>query len=151
MGTLAVVGLGYVGLPLAVQAAQKGYKVIGIDLNSNLVSMVNKRQSPYVNDDRFAKAIKSINEDSLTATTDIESIEFADVIVICVPTPTENNTPDLSLVLKASEDIANHIHPGQLIILESTVSPGITRDLVLPAIEGISGLKVGADINLARE
>lgn len=147
--TLAVVGLGYVGLPLAVQAAEKGYTVTGIDLNPNLVDMINDRESPFVNDPRFAKALKRVKKASLNATTKFDGLKDVDNIIICVPTPTKNNVPDMGYVLKASKQIAAKLRPGQFVALESTVNPGVTRDQVLPILEKVSGLKVGEDFCLA--
>lgn len=149
MRSVGVVGLGYVGLPLAVQAAAKGYKVIGIDLNPNLVDAVNDRQSPFVNDPRFEKALKGARKDRLSAKTKFDDLKNVDNIIICVPTPTKNNVPDMGFVLKAAKQIAAHLQPGQFIALESTVNPGVTREQVLPILESVSGLKVGQDFCLA--
>ena len=146
---VAVIGLGYVGLPLAVQAAERGHKVIGIDLHNDLVTSVNARQSPFANDERFENALASLSKESLKATTNFSAIQAADIVIICVPTPTLNNTPDLSYVLTAAEQVAANITPGQLIILESTVNPGVTKKDLLPMIEKLSGLKVGSDFFLA--
>lgn len=150
MKTLGVIGLGYVGLPLAVQAAEKGYKVIGIDYNTSLVRRVNDRISPYANDNRFEKALHNIKlADDLKATSDYSYLRDVDTIIICVPTPTENNIPDLSLVEKAAEQIGKELRKGQFVCLESTVNPGVTRNNVLPILERESGLKVGKDFYLA--
>jgi nucleotide sugar dehydrogenase len=147
--TVAVVGLGYVGLPLAVHAAEKGYTVVGVDRNEHLVSQINARQTPFANDERFKLALEAASSERFTATTDMSAIEAATTIVICVPTPTNDNVPDLSLVIGAAEEIAVHLQPGQLVILESTVNPGITRDAVLPTLEKISGLRCGEGFFLA--
>lgn len=149
MSTLGVIGLGYVGLPLAVQAAEKGYKVVGIDLNAKLVAQINERKSPYVNDDRFAKALQRISQDSLTATTSLKDLKNVESIVVCVPTPTENGVPDLGFVIRAAEQVAKHLKSGQFVSFESTVNPGVTRGVVLPILEKGSGLKVGKDFYLA--
>jgi len=146
---VAVIGLGYVGLPLAVQAAEKGYAVTGIDLSDRLVTLVNSRQNPFANDTRFEKAFSKVHQTSLLATSDFSSIDSADVIVICVPTPTTNNVPDLSFVVSAAKGIAPYLHAGQLIVLESTVNPGVTRSHILPVLEDISGLECGKDFYLA--
>jgi len=146
---VVVAGLGYVGLPLAVQAADKGYEVIGIDLNKRLVSMVNDRVSPFVNDARFEKALKSASKKYFKATTSMGEIDTAQIVVICVPTPTDDNSPDLSYVIDASKSVAKHLKQGQLVILESTVNPGVTRDIVLPILEKESGLICGKDFFLA--
>lgn len=148
-GNLGVVGLGYVGLPLAVQAAEKGLKVKGIDLNTKLVEMVNGRVSPYVNDKRFDSALSSIGEGSLIASTSAAELNVCETIIVCVPTPTIDNKPDLSFVLKSARDIGSILRRGQLIILESTVNAGATRDDFLPILEDMSGLKVGFDFYLA--
>jgi UDP-N-acetyl-D-glucosamine dehydrogenase len=149
MSSLGVIGLGYVGLPLAVQAAEKGYTVLGIDLNKNLVDKVNNRESPYVNDPRFEAALKGITKARFTATTDFKELAIVDNIVICVPTPTDNNIPDISFVTNAAHQIGRELRKGQFVALESTVNPGVTRDEVLPILEKESGLKVGEDFFLA--
>lgn len=149
METLGVMGLGYVGLPLAVQAAQKGYDVIGVDLNDTLIEKVNNRVSPYVNDERFETALKTVEPAHLRATNDFSLLANVETIIICVPTPTENNVPDLYLVENAAKQIAKILKKGQLVVLESTVNPGVTRDIVLPILEKESGLKVGEDFYLA--
>ncbi len=149
MKTLGVVGLGYVGLPLAVQAAAKGYKVTGIDLNAKLIAQINNRQSPYVNDMRFSDALRQIDKSRLSATNSFSSLKKVENIVVCVPTPTESGVPDLRYVSRAAEQIATYIKPGQFVSFESTVNPGVTRDVVLPLLEKGSGLKVGEDFFLA--
>jgi UDP-N-acetyl-D-glucosamine dehydrogenase len=149
METLGVMGLGYVGLPLAVQAAEKGYTVTGFELNTELIDKVNTRVSPYVNDPRFETALKNIDHEYLHATSDFNELRQVETIIICVPTPTENNTPDLTLVENAARQIGKMLRRDQLIVLESTVNPGVTRDLVLPILEKESGLKVGIDFFLA--
>lgn len=148
MPSLAVIGLGYVGLPLAVQAAEKGYEVIGIDLNEDLVKKINNRETPYVNDERFAKAFVGVDKKRLIATTTYEQIKRVDNIVICVPTPTENNVPDTGFVRQAASQIAPHLKKGHFVSVESTVNPGVTRREVLPILED-SGLRVGEDFYLA--
>lgn len=146
---LAVIGLGYVGLPLAVQAAEEGLCVTGIDLNRTLVDKVNNRLSPFVNDERFDKALKYTPAKFLNATSSYDQLDIANTIIICVPTPTTNNVPDLEYVLAAGEEVGKHLKKGQLIVLESTVNPGVTRDQLLPLLESISGLKAGPDFALA--
>ena len=147
--TLAVVGLGYVGLPLAVEAALKGYSVTGIDVHKPLLKIIDERKSPYANDARFAKTIAKVTRKQLVTTTDYAALSHVDIVIVCVPTPTEHNIPDLSLVEAAMKSVAKQLHEGQLIILESTVNPGVTRDIVLPILEKTSGLVVGNDFNLA--
>jgi UDP-N-acetyl-D-glucosamine dehydrogenase len=147
--TLAVVGLGYVGLPLAVEAALKGYAVTGIDINTNLLKTIDARRSPYAHDARFEEAIAKVKPTQLVTTTDYSDISDMSIVVVCVPTPTEHNVPDLSLVEAATKSVARHLRRGHLIVLESTVNPGVTRDVVLPILEKTSGMKVGTDFFLA--
>lgn len=149
MVKIAVVGLGYVGFPLAVQAAHKGYSVVGIDLKPELVAMVNERRSPFIGDKRFATALRKVPKQQLEGTSSFAALAQAEVVVVCVPTPTDDNIPDLSYVENAAKEIAKHLQRGQLIILESTVNPGVTRDSMLPILEHASGLKVGKHFNLA--
>ncbi|MDB5165294.1 MAG: UDP-N-acetyl-D-glucosamine dehydrogenase [Candidatus Saccharibacteria bacterium] len=146
---VGIIGLGYVGLPLAVQAAEKGHQVTGIELSDSLISKVNLRESPFANDVRFGRALSKIHPQSLIATSNFSEIAKLDIVVICVPTPTTNNIPDLTYILSAAEKIADNLKPGQLIILESTVNPGVTRNNILPILEKKSGLKVGKDFYLA--
>ncbi len=147
--TLGIIGLGYVGLPLAVQAAEKGYTVKGIDLDEELVDKVNKRISPYVNDDRFRNALEATPSDVLIASQDINDLANAETVVICVPTPTNNNVPDYTYVEETARQIAGILKPGQLISLESTVNPGVTRDMILPILTEATNLQVGKDFFLA--
>lgn len=147
--TLAVVGLGYVGLPLAVEAAGKGYMVTGLDINTELLRRIDQRRSPYANDSRFEAAITGLPASSLKTTANYADLESVSTIIICVPTPTEHNVPDLSLVEAAVTSVAKHLRKGQLIVLESTVNPGVTRDIVLPILEKLSGFTVGSDFYLA--
>ncbi|MFZ1249545.1 MAG: nucleotide sugar dehydrogenase [Candidatus Saccharimonadales bacterium] len=147
--SLAVIGLGYVGLPLAVQAAQKGYSVTGLEISQPLIELVNARTSPYANDPRFEKALKKTSKKFLAATSDFKILKQVSTVVICVPTPTEHNIPDFSFVKNAAKQIAEHLQKGQLVILESTVSPGVTRDIVLPILQKASGMVVGKDFYLA--
>lgn len=146
---IAVIGLGYVGLPLAVQAAEKGYEVIGIDLDKELVTLINNRQSPYVNDERFEKALSAVTSGRLTAMSSYERLGEADNIIVCVPTPTDNNIPDTSFVQRAVSSIVPYVRKGQFISIESTVNPGVTRGEVLPILQDNSDLIVGEDYFLA--
>lgn len=146
---VAIIGLGYVGLPLAVQAAEKKYHVVGIDLNEQLLELVNKRVSPFANDARFAKALAGVSKTQLEATSDFSKLESVQTIVICVPTPTDDNVPDLGYVKSAAKAVAKHLKRGQLVVLESTVNPGVTRDVVMPLLEKASGLVCGKDFYLA--
>ncbi len=150
MKRLGVVGLGYVGLPLAVHAAQKGYTVTGVDLNTALVSQINAGESPYKGiDDRFTKSFESLKSGALTATSDMSELKGVETIVVCVPTPTINNKPDLTYVLDVAKALSKVITPGTTVVLESTVNPGVTREDFLPVLQDGSGLQVGKDFYLA--
>ncbi|MGE5305799.1 MAG: nucleotide sugar dehydrogenase [Alphaproteobacteria bacterium] len=143
-----VVGLGYVGLPLAVEIARTGYHVTGIDLNREKVDAVNAGHS-YILDVAGETLLALVAANKMRATQSLAAVESLDTLNICVPTPLrKNKDPDLSYVIAAVESIRNHIRPGQLIILESTTYPGTTREVVLPILEE-SGLKVGQDFFLA--
>ena len=144
---VGVLGLGYVGLPLAVEFARAGFEVVGIDVQQSKVDQFNHGDS-YVKDvknDVFAPLVKS---GKLRATAAYSVIKELDTIDICVPTPLrKTKDPDMSYVVAATEAIAEHIHPGLLVMLESTTYPGTTDELVLPKLE-TSGLKVGQDFFL---
>jgi UDP-N-acetyl-D-glucosamine dehydrogenase len=143
-----VVGLGYVGLPLAVEVARAGYHVTGIDLVREKVEAVNAGSS-YVLDISSETLLALVTAKKMRATQSLAAVEGLDTLNICVPTPLrKNKDPDLSYVVAAVEAIRNHIRPAQLIILESTTYPGTTREVVLPILEE-SGLKVGQDFFLA--
>ena len=145
---IGVVGLGYVGLPFAVEKARAGFRVIGIDKNSELIEEINhgKSRVPDVKNDDLEKLVK---ESRLSAVSGMESANEADVIVIAVPTPiTRNHTPDLSFVERVSQDLVHHLRPGQLVCLESTTYPGTTAEVVLPRLEA-SGLVADRDFFLA--
>ena len=144
--TVAVIGLGYVGLPLALLAAKKGYKVIGIDINEQKVELVNNHLSPFT-DEAVQEDLKTT---SLTATTDFAVAKEADIIVICVPTPVyENRLPNYEPVEGACRGIAPYLGKGQLVILESTVNPGVCEEIILPIFERERELKAGKDFLLA--
>ncbi len=146
---VAVIGLGYVGLPLAVQAAAKGYTVLGVDVDKQRIRNVNQRVSPFVNDQRFNAAFAQTPAQALRAVAGFGRIGDADTIILCLPTPTKDNVPDLSYIRTTSQQIAKHLRPGQLIVLESTVNPGVTRKVVLPILEKTSNLKAGKGFFLA--
>lgn len=150
---VAIIGLGYVGLPTAVSFAQAGFQVVGVDVQADKVNQVNSGRSyiPEVPESVLAPltAKRSGGEASLFATTDYAALNRADVIQICVPTPcTRNKEPDTSHIRTASEGIASNGRPGQLIILRSTSYPGTTRELVRPILES-AGRVVGQDTFLA--
>jgi UDP-N-acetyl-D-glucosamine dehydrogenase len=145
---VGVLGLGYVGLPLAVELAREGFQATGIDLVREKVDSVNAGIS-YVLDVSSENLLSFVSANRLRATQSFAAIEKLDTLNICVPTPLrKNKDPDLSYVMAAVEAIRNHIRPGQLIILESTTYPGTTREAVLPILEE-SGLRAGQDFFLA--
>lgn len=145
---VAIVGLGYVGLPLAVSLAGVGFPVIGVDLDTFRIDEINQGYS-YIGDVNEKELAKVVASDNLTATGDFSVVSEMDVVIICVPTPiTQSKTPDLTFVTNATRDVACYIRPEQLIVLESTTYPGTTEEVVLPAFEK-SGFKVGTDFFLA--
>lgn len=144
---VGVLGLGYVGLPLAVEFATAGFDVTGIDVQTDKVDRFNAGRSYVkdVKDEVFGPLVKA---GKLRATTDFSVIEGLDTIDICVPTPLrKTKDPDMSYVVSATEQIAQHMHPGFLVMLESTTYPGTTDELVLPKLQE-SGLQVGRDFFL---
>ena len=145
---ICVIGLGYVGLPLAVEFARLGFPVTGLDVDEERVSAMNRRQS-YIQDVDDADVAEAVQAGYLSATGDYDVLEEMDVIFICVPTPfTKTKTPDLSYVVAATQEITPHLKAGQLVILQSTTYPGTTEEDVLPILEG-SGLVAGRDFHLA--
>ena len=145
---VGVVGLGYVGLPLAVEFARAGYAVTGIDLSQNKIDAINDGTS-YIPDVPSSHVAECVGSGRLTATTDFAVVRELDTINICVPTPLrKTKDPDMSYIVSAVEAIAEHLHPGMLVILESTTYPGTTTELVQPILER-GGLKAGVDFYLA--
>jgi UDP-N-acetyl-D-glucosamine dehydrogenase len=145
---VGVVGLGYVGLPLAVEFAHAGFQVTGIDLDARKVAQLNRGES-YIQDVPTAVVAPLVSSGKLSATTNPGAVRDFDTINICVPTPLrKTKDPDLSFVVAAVEAIAGHLHPGMLVILESTTYPGTTEEVVQPILEK-TGLKAGVDFFLA--
>ncbi len=145
---IGVIGLGYVGLPLAVEFAQAGFPVTGIDLREDRVRQLQRGRS-YIQDVATADVAKLIKSGKLAATTDFSVLRRADAVSICVPTPlSKMRDPDVSYIVAAVEQVKKYVHPGQLVILESTTYPGTTDELILPELEQ-TGLKVGRDFFLA--
>jgi UDP-N-acetyl-D-glucosamine dehydrogenase len=145
---VGVVGLGYVGLPLAVELARSGFAAVGIDLDARKVAAIQRGES-YIPDVPTADVARLIASGRLAATGSFHVVAELDTINICVPTPLrKTKDPDMSYIVSAVEAIAEHLHPGMLVILESTTYPGTTEELVLPLLEQ-SGLKVGVDFFLA--
>lgn len=146
--SVGVVGLGYVGLPLALEKAKAGYRVVGFDIQQDRVDMVN-RGCNYIGDIIDEEFKEAINAKKLVATTDYNEISKLDVVTICVPTPLdEHYQPDISYVESSSREIAKYLHKDMLVVLESTTYPGTTREVVMPILES-TGLKCGADFFLA--
>ncbi len=147
--SIAVIGLGYVGLPLAVEFAEAGYKVVGVDLDGHKVAAL-KRGVSYVGDVPSARVAALIENGHLDAVREYDSLDPPpDAVFICVPTPyTGAKVPDLSYIEAAAHAIAGRLMPGQLIILESTTYPGTTEELVQPILER-SGLRASDDFYLA--
>ena len=145
---LAVIGLGYVGLPLAVEFAEAGFKVTGIDVDARRVRKLLAGES-YIRDVPTAELGALVRSGRLTATTDFAALKHADAVNVCVPTPlSKQRDPDMSFVVAAAEQVARHLRAGMLVILESTTYPGTTDELILPLLAR-SGLKVGRDFFLA--
>jgi UDP-N-acetyl-D-glucosamine dehydrogenase len=144
---LVVIGLGYVGLPLAQEAARSGLSVTGLDLSTDVVEGLGRGRSHV--DDLSDSDIATMLEQGFTATTDESVIASADAVVICVPTPlSDDGGPDLGAVLSATRAVGRHLHRGMLVVLESTTYPGTTDELVRPILEE-SGLVAGQDFHLA--
>ncbi len=145
---IAIVGLGYVGLPLATVFAEAGFAVTGIDLDTRKVNSLCQGES-YVLDVPSEQVKRLVASGKLTATTDFSALAQADAVSICVPTPLrKTGDPDLSFIVSATEALAPHMHPGMIVVLESTTYPGTTREMVLPRLEA-GGLKCGQDFFLA--
>jgi UDP-N-acetyl-D-glucosamine dehydrogenase len=144
---VGIVGLGYVGLPLAVEFAKAGFHVTGIDLQQSRVDRLMEGES-YVQDVPSSEVAKLLKERRLDATTDFSVVRELDTINICVPTPLrKTKDPDMSYIVSAADEIAKYFHPGLLVILESTTYPGTTDELLLPTFER-QGVKVGEDFFL---
>ena len=145
---VGVVGLGYVGLPLAVEKAHAGYQTIGFDVQEKKVNMVNEGKN-YIGDVVDETLKKLVEDGSLRATTDFSFVKDVDTICICVPTPLDlYKQPDLSYVVSSTKSVAQYLHKGMLVILESTTYPGTTEEVLKPILEE-SGLKCGEDFFLA--
>jgi len=146
---IAILGLGYVGLPLAVVFAESGFKVTGIDPITSKVDSLNSGKS-YVLDVSDKQISDLVKANRLIATTDFSILSEVDAVSICVPTPLrKTGDPDLSFILSVAETLQEYIHPGLAIVLESTTYPGTTRELILQRLCEESGLKVGKDFFLA--
>jgi UDP-N-acetyl-D-glucosamine dehydrogenase len=144
----AVIGLGYVGLPLAVELGQAGFKVSGIDVDRNRVAQLQRGKS-YVQDVPEADVKALVASGHLTASEDFSVLRTCDAVNVCVPTPlSKQKDPDVSYIVAATREIARYLHRGMLVILESTTYPGTTEELLLPMLEA-TGMKVGKDFFVA--
>ena len=144
---IGIVGLGYVGLPLAVEYAKAGYQVVGIDVQAAKVDILNTGES-YIQDVPTADLQPLVRSGKLKATTDFSAVKDLDTINICVPTPLrKTKDPDMSYIVSACEEIAKYFHAGMLVILESTTYPGTTDELVRPMLEK-DNIRVGQDFFL---
>ncbi len=145
---VGIVGLGYVGLPLALEFVRSGYCVTGIDKNKERVKSLNKGAS-YVIDVKSEDIAQFIEKGILCVTDDVGVLATLDAVSICVPTPlTKTKDPDMSYIINVGQEVKNYMHKDQLFVLESTTYPGTTEELVLPILEE-GGLKVGKDFYLA--
>lgn len=143
-----VVGLGYVGLPLAVEKAKAGFKTIGFDVQPAKVDMVNAGEN-YIGDVVDSDLKRLVESGVLSATTDFSFVKDVDFIAICVPTPLDKHQePDISYVKSSSIEIAKYLKPGTMVVLESTTYPGTTEELIKPILEKGSGLTCGEDFYL---
>jgi UDP-N-acetyl-D-glucosamine dehydrogenase len=145
---VCVVGLGYVGLPLAVEFARRGFKVVGIDIDEARVMRLQQGEN-YISDVDSALLAELVSEGSFRAYRDYRPVAESDVVFICVPTPfTVARAPDISHMVAAARGILEYLHKGQLILLQSTTYPGTTQEDILPILES-NGLKAGLDFHLA--
>ena len=146
---VVILGLGYVGLPLATVLADAGYRVTGVDLDGEKVKLLNQGIS-YIDDVETSLVKKLVDGKKLLATTDFSVVSEADAVSICVPTPLrKTRDPDLSYIVAVSESIVDFVHPDMVVVLESTTYPGTTRELLLPMLIEKSGLEIGENFFLA--
>ena len=143
---VAVIGLGYVGLPLAVEKAKAGYRTIGFDMQKSKVEMVNEGHN-YIGDVIDNELKELVQKGFLSATTNFSIVKEADFIAICVPTPLdEYQQPDISYVKNSARDISKNLKKGSIVVLESTTYPGTTEELLLPILEK-ARIKCGVDFS----
>ena len=141
---VGIIGLGYVGLPLAKEFGDEGFKVIGIDISKKKVDLINSGKSD-IDDVSDRDVLDLIKNKRLKATTNFSSLKRIDCVCLCVPTPlSKSKDPDVSFILNSLGQVKRYLHPGQLVVLESTTYPGTTDELILPILED-TGLKVGKD------
>ncbi|HEY5573827.1 MAG TPA: nucleotide sugar dehydrogenase [Anaerolineales bacterium] len=146
---VSVVGLGYVGLPLATVFADAGFDVVGIDLDQEKIEDINRGES-YIQDVDTAQLSRLVSAGKLCATADFSVLQEADAVSICVPTPLrKTGDPDLSFILSATEELSKYIHPDMVVVLESTTYPGTTREIMLPKFSEGANIKIGENFFLA--
>jgi UDP-N-acetyl-D-glucosamine dehydrogenase len=146
--TVGIIGLGYVGLPLAVAFAESGASVIGVDLDAQRVAAIRAGRS-FIEDVPTSALAALVEAGRLGAADDVAALKDCDAIVICVPTPLgKSKEPDISFIVSAADAVAAIIRPGQLIVLESTTYPGTTQEILLPRFEA-RGIEAGKDFFLA--
>jgi UDP-N-acetyl-D-glucosamine dehydrogenase len=146
---IGILGLGYVGLPLAAAFGEAGFQITGIDPDPRKVNALNKGES-YIQDVSDKLIARLLKSGKLAATTDFSALLQCDAVSICVPTPLrKTGDPDMSFILSATDELAKYVHPGMIIVLESTTYPGTTREVLLPKLGKEKGLVVGQDFFLA--
>ena len=146
---IGVLGLGYVGLPLAVIFAEAGFTVLGIDPDSRKIESVNRGVS-YIQDVPTSQLAKLVENGSIHAATEFSGLKDMDAVSICVPTPLrKTGDPDMSFIVSATEELAKYMHPGMVVVLESSTYPGTTREILLPRLGIDKGLTIGDDFFLA--
>ena len=147
--SVAIVGLGYVGLPLSLQFARSGVTVLGLDIDKTKIDYIHSGRT-YIKHIEGSAISEQVNAKKFEASTDFSRAKEVEAIIICVPTPlNKNREPDISYIIKTGEAIAPHLQKGHLVVLESTTYPGTTDEDLREVLERISGLKAGADFNLA--
>jgi UDP-N-acetyl-D-glucosamine dehydrogenase len=146
---IAIIGLGYVGLPLSLQFARSGVNVLGLDIDPDKINALENGRS-YIEHVPAETVARQVKEHRLAASTDFSRVKEVDAVIICVPTPlNKNREPDISYILQTGRAIAPHLQPGTLVVLESTTYPGTTDEDLRSVIEAGSGLKAGEDFHLA--
>ncbi|MDP2683930.1 MAG: nucleotide sugar dehydrogenase [bacterium] len=144
---VSIVGLGYVGLPLAALCVEKGYKVYGVAKGKKKLNMINKGINPLTDEERITNTIA---KKKIIASTKFDSVKKSDIIIICVPTPVDEfYNPDLTPIKSATKSVGNFLKRGQLVIVESTINPGVCEEVVKPILEEVSGMEAGKDFYLA--
>lgn len=146
---IAIVGLGYVGLPLSLQFARSGVSVLGLDIDPEKIKAINSGRS-YIKHIESSAIAEELAKKTFFSSTDFSEVRNVEAVIICVPTPlNKNREPDISYIIKTGENIAPHLHKGILVVLESTTYPGTTDEDLRAVLEKGSGLKAGSDFHLA--